>query len=80
MTEYCVMFVLMFLFMLMLGRLFLGRGENLLLWLPFAIMAVGDAVVLWMGWTAEINTFVLIFAALSVVLFVIGKIIFAIKK
>ena len=80
MTEYCVMFVLMFLFMLMLGRLFLGRGENLLLWLPFAIMAVGDAVVLWMGWTAEINTFVLIFAALSVVLFVIGKIIFAIKN
>ena len=80
MTEYCVMFVLMFLFMLMLGRLFLGRGENLLLWLPFAIMAVGDAVVLWMGRAAEVNTFVLIFAVLSAVLFIIGKIIFAIQK
>jgi hypothetical protein len=33
-----------------------------------------------MGWTAEVNTFVLIFAALSVVLFIIGKIIFAIKN
>jgi hypothetical protein len=78
--EYCVMFALVCSFTLMLRRLFLGRGENLLLWLPFAIMAVGDAVVLWMGWTAEVNTFVLIFAALSVVLFIIGKIIFAIKK
>ena len=78
--EYCVMFALVCSFTLMLRRLFLGRGENLLLWLPFAIMAVGDAVVLWMGWTAEVNAFVLIFAALSVVLFVIGKIIFAVRK
>ena len=74
------MFALVCSFTLMLRRLFLGRGENLLLWFPFAIMAVGDAVVLWMGWTAEVNTFVLIFAALSVVLFIIGKIIFAIKN
>ena len=44
------------------------------------IMAVGDAVVLWMGWTAEVNAFVLIFAALSVILFIIGKIIFSIQK
>ena len=75
--EYCVMLALVFSFTLMLRRLFLGRGENLLLWIPFAIMAVGDAVVLWMGWTAEVNTFVLIFAALSVVLFIVGKIILA---
>ena len=43
-------------------------------------MAIGDAVVLWMGWTAEVNAFVLIFAALSAVLFIAGKIIFAIQK
>ena len=43
-------------------------------------MAVGDAVVLWMGWEVEINTFVLIFAALSVILFIIGIIIFAVRK
>ena len=78
--EYCVMFALVCSFMLMLRRLFLGRGENLLLWLPFAVMAVGDAVVLWMGRAAEVNTFVLIFAVLSAVLFIIGKIIFAIQK
>ena len=63
----------------LLRRLFSG-GDNLLLWLPFAVMAIGDAVVLWMGWTAEVNAFVLIFAALSAVLFIAGKIIFAIQK
>ena len=70
----------MIFFTIMLRRLFLGRGDNLLLWIPFIIMAVGDAVVLWMGWEVEINTFVLIFAALSVILFIIGIIIFAVRK
>lgn len=70
----------MIFFTIMLRRLFLGRGDNLLLWIPFIIMAVGDTVVLWMGWKAEINTFVLIFAILSVVLFIIGKNIFAVRK
>ena len=78
--EYCVMFALVFSFTFMMRRLFLGRGDNLLLWIPFVIMAVGDAVILWMGRTAEVNAFVLIFAALSVILFIIGKIIFAIQK
>lgn len=78
--EYPVMFALVCSFTLLLRRLFLGRGENLLLWLPFVLMAVGDAVVLWLGWTAEVNAFVLIFAALSVFLFLIGKILFALQK
>ena len=77
--EYCVMFALVISFTIMLRRLFSG-GDNLLLWLPFAVMAIGDAVVLWMGWAAEVNAFVLIFAALSAVLFIAGKIIFAIQK
>lgn len=77
--EYAVMFALVISFAVMLRRLFLGRGENLLLWIPFAVMAVGDAVVLWMAWQVEINSFVLIFAALSAVLFIAGKIIFAIR-
>nr|WP_316612387.1 hypothetical protein [uncultured Ruminococcus sp.] len=78
--EYGVMLALVFSFTVMLRRLFLGRGENLLLWLPFAIMAVGDTVILWMGRTAEVNTFMLIFAALSVILFLVGTILFAVKK
>ncbi|MED9969540.1 MAG: hypothetical protein UFA98_05950 [Ruminococcus sp.] len=78
--EYLVMLALVFSFALMLRRLFSGRGENLLLWIPFAIMAIGDTVILLMGWTAEVNTFVLIFAVLSVIVFILGKIIFAIQN
>ena len=78
--EYIVMLALVISFTLMLRRLFLGKGENLLLWIPFAIMAVGDAVILWMSWSVSVNTFVLIFAALSVVLFIAGTVIFILRK
>ena len=74
--EADVMLLLVISFTLMLRRLFLGKGENLLLWIPFLIMIVGDTAVLWMRWTDEINFFVLIFAALSAVMFLIGKLIF----
>lgn len=73
--ESVVMLLLVLCFTLMLRRLFLGRGEDLLLWTPFIIMAVGDSVVLWMRWDEEINSFVLIFACLSAVLFIVGKVI-----
>lgn len=76
--EYIVMFALVSSFTLMLRLLFIGRGENLLLWIPFIIMAAGDTAVLWMGWSETVNTFVLIFASLSVVLFIAGK--FLLKK
>jgi len=74
--EADVMLLLVLSFTLMLRRLFLGRGEDLLLWIPFVIMVIGDAAVLWMRWTDEINFFVLIFAALSAVMFLVGKLIF----
>ena len=73
--ESVVMLLLVLSFTLMLRRLFLGKGENLLLWVPFLIMVVGDAVVLWMRWNEEINSFVLIFACLSAALFLVGKVI-----
>ncbi len=78
--EYLVMAALVVSFTIMLRRLFLGKGENLLLWLPFAAMVLGDTAVLWMGWTDTINSFVLIFAALSAVLFLTGTIIFLLRK
>lgn len=74
--EADVMLLLVLCFTVMLRRLFIGRGEDLLMWAPFAIMAAGDAVVLRMRWDEEINWFVLIFAALSAVLFIAGKLIF----
>lgn len=73
--ESVVMLLLVLSFTLMLRRLFIGKGENLLLWAPFITMVIGDAVVLWMRWTEEINSFVLIFACLSAVLFIVGKVI-----
>ena len=79
-TEYTVTALLVISFTVMLKRLFSGEGENLLLWSPFAVMAIGDAVVIWMGWSAEVNMFVLIFAALTAVLFIAGKVIFALRK
>lgn len=78
--ESIVMLLLVLSFTLMLQRLFLGKGENLLLWVPFVVMVIGDAVVLWMRWNEEINSFVLIFAALSAVLFIVGKLLFNAKK
>lgn len=71
--EAVVMLLLVLSFTIMLRKLFMGKGENLLLWAPFVIMALGDAVVLWMRWNEEINSFVLIFACLSSVMFILGK-------
>ena len=74
--EADVMLLLVISFTLMLRRLFLNKGEDLLLWIPFLIMAAGDTAVIWMRWIDEINFFVLIFAALAAVMFLVGKLIF----
>ena len=71
--EADVMLLLVLSFTVMLRRLFIGRGEDLLMWIPFSVMVIGDAAVLWMRWSEEVNTFVLIFAILSAVLFIAGK-------
>ena len=78
--EADVMLLLVVSFTLMLRRLFIGKGENLLLWIPFLIMVVGDTAVIWMRWTDEINWFVLIFAAVSAAMFLVGKLIFRKKN
>lgn len=63
-------------FTLMLRRIFIGQGQDLLLWVPMVIAAVGDAVILAMRWKEQVNWFVLIFIVLSAVLFAVGKLIF----
>lgn len=78
--EIVVMLLLVYSFTAMLRRLFVGKGENLLLLFIVLTMAVGDAVVLWMRWAEEINYFVLIFASLSVVMYIAGKLILRKKK
>lgn len=63
-------------FTLLLRRMFTGQGQDLLLWVPMVIAAVGDAVILALRWKEQVNWFVLIFIVLSAVLFVVGKLIF----
>lgn len=72
--EALVSIALVVCFTYKLLMVFQGRGENLLLWIPFLIVAIGDALVLAMRWKESINSFVLIFSSLTVVAFVVGKI------
>ncbi|MGN0817654.1 MAG: hypothetical protein ACI4L9_01675 [Candidatus Coproplasma sp.] len=72
--------VLVAAFTFMTQRVFVGKGENLLYWIPFIIVAVADTVILWMRWQEEVNVFVLIFIILTAILFVVGKILFHFSK
>ena len=78
--EAVVSVVLVIAFTYMLYLMFTGSGSNLLLWVPIITAVIGDAVVLAMRWRESVNTFVLIFAVASVILFAVGKILFAVVK
>ena len=57
-----------------------AEEDNLFRILPIVICVVADGVILAFRWAEEINYFVLIFAALSLVLFIIGYIVKLNKK
>lgn len=61
------------LFTIMLKSFYEGDGEYSFSFLPFIVMAIGDAAVIYLRWSEEINFFVLIFASLAAVLFVVGR-------
>lgn len=67
-------------FTFMTQRVFVGKGENLFYWVFFVVVAVADAIILWMRWQESVNFFVLIFVVLTAVLFAVGKISFRIFK
>ena len=75
-TEGATALLLVMCFTYMLRMMFTGKGEDLLLIVPFIIMLVGDAAIIAMGWKEGINWFLLIFSSLSVLLFAAGKIVF----
>ena len=75
-VEALVSFVLVVFFGMMLKSILTGKGENLLGILPFFIMALGDIMVLALRWKEKVNSFVLVFASLTVIVFVLGRIIF----
>ncbi len=63
------------LFTVMLKHFYEGNGECGFSILPFLVMLIGDAAVVYLRWNEEINFFVLIFASLSVVLWTAGYIL-----
>ena len=74
--EAITAFVLVVMFTFMMMRVMNGESVSLLMWVPFIVMLIPDAVLIAMRWKEQINWFVLIFAALSAFLFIVGKIIF----
>lgn len=66
---------LVFAFTFMLYRVFTGCAVNLFFWAPILVAVVLDAVLLWLRWQEQVNTFVLIFIIASAVLFAAGKIL-----
>lgn len=73
--EAAVMAALVVSFMLMMRQLFTGNGANLFYIAPIVIAAIGDAVIIAMRWKEKVNTFVLIFIVLAVILYCVGKIL-----
>ena len=67
--------VLVFFFTWMLRDLFVGKGENLLRWIPMLLAAVLDSVILALRWKESVNSFVLIFASISTLMFALGRIL-----
>ena len=61
------------LFTVMLRGFYLGDGEYKFSPLPFAAAVIGDAAVLALRWSEEINFFVAIFICVTIVLFIAGK-------
>ena len=78
--EAITAFVLVIIFTFMMMAVMNGQAENLLLWFPFLLMIIPDAVLIAMRWKESKNIFVLIFAALSALLFILGKILFLFIK
>ena len=71
-----ILLVAMFTYMLL--SIMKGRGEDMLLWVPLLTMIVLDGTLIAMRWEESVNSFVLIFAAASAVIFLIGRILFAV--
>ena len=72
--ESIVSLTLVVAFTYMLNRVFLTKADNLMSLVPFLIMIIGDVLVLALRWKESVNSFVLIFASVSTLMFIIGRI------
>jgi len=74
--EAVTAFILVVIFTCMMMAVMNGQAVNLLLWIPFLLMLIPDAILIAMRWKESVNVFVLIFASLATLLFIVGKILF----
>lgn len=72
-AEAVLSIVLVFAFTFMLRAVFTGCAEWLFYLAPILIALIGDAFLIFFRWNEEINWFVLIAAALSAVLWLVGR-------
>lgn len=70
----CVVSVgMVVLFTIMLKHFYESDGEYGFSFVPFSVMVIGDAAVIYLRWNEEINFFVLIFASLAAALWIAGR-------
>ena len=74
-VEAVVSLALVVAFTYMLNRVFLTKADNLMSVVPFLIMLLGDILVLALRWKESVNSFVLIFASISTLMFALGRIL-----
>ena len=74
-TEAIVSLSLVVAFTYMLNRVFLTKADDLMSLVPFLIMLIGDTLVLALRWKESVNSFVLIFASISTLMFALGRIL-----
>ena len=74
-VETVVSLALVVAFTYMLNRVFLTKADDLMSLVPFLIMLIGDILVLALRWKESVNSFVLIFASISTLMFAIGRIL-----
>lgn len=67
-------------FTYMLRSVFFKKAENLMFVVPFLIMAIGDALIVAMRWKESVNGFVLIFASISSLMFIAGRILVQFRR
>ena len=74
-VEAVVSLALVVAFTYMLNRVFLTKADDLMSLVPFLIMLIGDTLVLALRWKESVNSFVLIFASISTLMFALGRIL-----
>ena len=74
-VEIVVSLVLVFAFTCMLRAMFVSKEVNLLSLIPFILMVTGDFLVLSLRWKETVNGFVLVFAVISTLMFIAGRVL-----